>query len=165
MATRTEKLHQTANDLSADVRTEVIPVLQASLADALDLHTQLKQAHWNVKGPNFYSLHLLFDEIAGAAATWVDDLAERLVALGGQAKGTVRASAAETRLPEYPLDITSERDHVEAVTKALSTFGSHVRGAIDTCQDEGDEDSGDLFIEISRSVDKYLWFVEAHLQR
>ncbi|MBI1725400.1 MAG: DNA starvation/stationary phase protection protein Dps [Candidatus Tectomicrobia bacterium] len=164
MATRNEKLHTTANDLPADVRTEIIPILQASLADALDLHTQLKQAHWNIKGPNFIAPHQLFDEIAGSATVWVDDLAERLVALGGQAKGTVRASAAESRLPDYPLDITDEREHLQAVVKSLSSFGAPVRGAIDTCQEKGDQDTSDLFIDISRQVDKYPWFVEAHLR-
>jgi starvation-inducible DNA-binding protein len=161
----TIKVLPTRNDLPATVRGDVIALLQPALADALDLYTQLKQAHWNLKGPNFIALHKLFDEIAGEAEDWVDELAERIVELGGIARGAVREAAAETRLPAYPPGLTSEPDHLEALVGALSHFAASVRTAIDASQDLGDSGTADLFTEISRGVDKYLWFVEAHLQR
>ncbi|MBI3126251.1 MAG: DNA starvation/stationary phase protection protein Dps [Candidatus Tectomicrobia bacterium] len=164
MATQADKLHRTANDLPAETRKEIIPLLQASLADTLDLQTHMRQAHWNLKGPNFYSLHKLFDEVVASAGIWIDEIGERIVMLGGQARGTARAAAAETRLPDYPLDITAERDHLQAAVASLSTYCGSTRDCIGACQDLGDETSAHIFIETSRAVDKYLWFAEAHLQ-
>lgn len=158
------KVLPTHNGLPATVRGDVIALLQPALADALDLYTQLKQAHWNIKGPDFIALHKLFDEVAGEAEGWVDELAERIVELGGLAQGTVRAAASETRLPGYPLEITAESDHLEAVVKALSAFGAAVREAIGAAAELGDAGTADLFTEISRRADKHLWFAEAHLQ-
>lgn len=151
-------------DLSNDVRGKVIPLLQARLADAIDLQSQAKQAHWNVKGPSFISLHQLFDQVAEHAEAAVDELAERIVQLGGVAEGTVRAAAARSTLGEYPFDIATGMDHVRALTLSLATFGKGVRQAIDAASQAGDADTADLFTEISRAADKDLWFVEAHLQ-
>src|SRR5690348_17998630 len=116
-------MHTTKNDLPEQVRSKVIELLNARLADAIDLQTQMKQAHWNVKGPSFIALHELFDKINEEVEDYVDDLAERLVQLGGTAHGTVRLAAKATTLPEYPSGITSGRDHVAAVSTALAHFG------------------------------------------
>jgi len=157
-------MHMTRNDLPETIRSRIADLLNARLADAIDLQSQMKQAHWNVKGPNFIALHELFDKINESVEDYVDDLAERLVALGGVAVGTVRQVAERSQQKEYPLTITSGREHVEAVASALATFGKATRAAIDASDELRDRDTADLFTEISRGVDKWLWFVEAHVQ-
>ena len=92
-----ELRHQTKNDLPPDVRNQVVELLNQLLADCIDLQTQCKQAHWNVKGPSFIALHKLFDEINEAVEEYVDLLAERIVQVGGTAEGTARAVAARSR--------------------------------------------------------------------
>jgi starvation-inducible DNA-binding protein len=154
----------TRNDLSSAVRSQMIDLLNEALADAVDLSTQLKQAHWNVKGPNFIGLHKLFDKIVGAVREYADDIAERAVALGGVALGTARRSADRSRLAEYPAGISAGQDHVRAVSDALASFGARTREATDTADEAGDMATSDLFIEITRAIDKWLWFVEAHGQ-
>jgi starvation-inducible DNA-binding protein len=155
-------MHRTKNDLSSKVRSKVIATLGDRLADATDLMLQTKQAHWNVKGENFIALHELFDKINGATGEWVDLIAERIIQLGGTAEGTVQATAKRTSLAPYSLTIVSGEDHVEALSSALANFGKKVRAAIDKTGKAGDADTADIFTEISRDVDKYLWFVEAH---
>ena len=156
-------VYATHNDLAKDARSAVIDILDARLADAVDLQTQMKQAHWNVKGPTFIALHELFDKVNEDVEDYVDDLAERLVQLGGVAHGTARQASARSTLPEYPT-VRDGHQHVEAVSAALAAFGKLVRAAIDATDRLGDRDTADLFTEISRGVDKWLWFVEAHLQ-
>jgi len=151
------------NDLPEDTRSMLIDLLDSRLADAIDLQTQMKQAHWNVKGPTFISLHELFDKINEDVEDYVDLIAERAVQLGGAVHGTARQVAARSTLTEYP-NARDGRHHVEAVTAALASFGKGVRGAIDQSEGFGDKDTADIFTEISRGVDKWLWFVEAHLQ-
>jgi len=157
-------MYETENDLPKDARVELIGILNQRLADSIDLQMQLKQAHWNVKGPHFIGLHELFDQIDEAVEGYVDLIAERIVQLGGIAEGTARVAAARSRLEEYPLDIADGHAHVEAVAKALSTFGHEARKTIDEAEELGDADTADIFTEISRGIDKWLWFVEAHSQ-
>ncbi len=156
-------MHKTKNDLPEKTRHEMAALLNARLADSVDLMHQAKQAHWNVKGPSFIALHKLFDEIVDEAEEWMDLMAERVVQLGGIAEGSVRVAAKRSTLKEYPLDISAEREHVEALSAALAAYGKSVRHAIDQADELHDKDSADLFTEVSRGVDKYLWFVEAHL--
>ncbi len=158
-------MHKTKNDLCDNTRKAAIGLLQARLSDAIDVMMQAKQAHWNVKGPNFIALHELFDKIYEEFDGHVDEIAERLVALGGQAYGTVRAVSNDSSIAEYPLDISSGDDHVEAFSNTLASFGKNVRAAIDEAGEIGDEDTVDLFTGISRDVDKALWFVEAHAHK
>jgi starvation-inducible DNA-binding protein len=157
-------MYETENDISLKIRTEVNSLLNQRLADAVDLQMQMKQAHWNVKGPSFIGLHELFDQVAEAVEDYVDKIAERVVQLGGVAEGTVRLAAARTRLAEYPLEIAEGMAHVEGVARALSTFGQAARGTIDEANALDDADTADLFTEVSRGIDKWLWFVEAHSQ-
>jgi starvation-inducible DNA-binding protein len=159
-----QTLWNTQNDLPEKVRAEAIAMLNQQLADALDLHLQAKQAHWNVKGPSFIALHELFDEVEEELEEHADEIAERAVVLGGTAYGTVRVAAAKSRLSEYPLEIVSGREHVTALSAALAKFGKSVRAAIDAAAELGDADTADLFTEVSRGVDKLLWKVEAHAQ-
>jgi starvation-inducible DNA-binding protein len=156
-------MFNTKNDLPGPARLKLIELLNARLADCKDLQTQIKQAHWNVKGPNFIGLHELFDKINEEVDEYVDEIAERAVQLGGVAEGTARVVARRSTLPEYPLDIADGRSHVEALSSALAAFGKTARKAIDESDGLGDKDTADLFTEVSRGIDKSLWFVEAHL--
>ena len=162
--TEAPKLYETENDLSAANRLELNALLNQRLASAVDLQSQMKQAHWNVKGPSFIALHELFDKVDEAVEAYVDLIAERVVQLGGIAEGTVRVAAARSRLPEYPLAIAEGMAHVEGVARALSTFGQEIRASIDEANELDDADTADLFTEVSRGIDKWLWFVEAHSQ-
>ena len=157
-------MNPTKNDLSEEQRTSLAQLLNERLADLIDLGLQAKQAHWNVKGPTFIALHELFDSVAEEIEVFVDDVAERVVALGGIAEGTIGIVGKRTKLAAYPPNITSGRDHVEALSTALATVGKAVRAAIDRATELGDADTADLFTGISRDIDKKLWFVEAHLQ-
>ncbi len=158
------KLYKTKNDLPEGTREEIIGILNARLADGLDLVMQSKQAHWNVKGPHFMQLHELFDSLYGQSGDWVDLMAERITQLGGTAEGTLQAVSGRTKLPAYPLDLSEGGAHVDALSSALAAFGKSVRAAIDAADKQDDKDTADLFTEISRGADKMLWFLEAHLQ-
>jgi starvation-inducible DNA-binding protein len=157
-------MYETENDLSRERRSELNLLMNQRLADAVDLQLQMKQAHWNVKGPSFIGLHELFDKVAEAVESYVDMIAERIVQLGGVAEGTVRMSAGRTLLPEYPLAVADGMMHVEAVARALSTFGKEARSTINEATALDDADTADLFTEVSRGIDKWLWFIEAHSQ-
>jgi starvation-inducible DNA-binding protein len=157
-------MYETKNDISKISRLELSALLNLRLASLVDLQMQMKQAHWNVKGPSFIGLHELFDKVAEEVADYVDLVAERIVQLGCIAKGTVRVASSGTRLPEYPPEIADGMAHVEAVARALSTFGQEARNTIDEVNALEDADTADLFTEISRGIDKWLWFVEAHSQ-
>jgi len=167
MATQRARVRSfsTSVDIPAERRAKINKVLNQHLADSFDLVSQAKQAHWNVKGPSFWQLHKLFDEVAEQAEGWVDEIAERVTALGGYATGTVRMAAVASTLPEFPTDITDGMDYVKAVATRLAAFTNSARGAIDETDKLGDADTADLFTEISRCADTYLYFLEAHLQR
>ena len=153
----------TKNDLAEAVRIEMVKLLNTRLADAIDLFDQTKHAHWNVKGPNFIALHELFDKITDHVEDFADLLAERAVQLGGVAEGTSQVVAKRTSLKPYSLTMTAGRDHIDALSSALADFGGKVRAAIDAADGRGDKATADLFTEISRQVDKDVWFLEAHL--
>ena len=157
-------MYDTRIDLSAQIREASVALLQAQLVDSVDLFTQVKQAHWNVKGPAFIALHELFDGVAEFIEDHSDLLAERITALGGRADGTVRVAAAGSTLAEYAFAIRTGTDHAAAVASRLATFGKSTRTAIDRAAQIGDADTADLFTEISRAIDKQLWLVEAHVQ-
>ena len=156
-------MNSTKNDLPAPVRKRIAAILNARLADAIDLQLQAKQAHWNVKGPQFIALHELFDQVASGAVASVDLIAERAVQLGAIAEGTVQIVAQRSSLKPYPIEISEGREHVTALANALAEVAAKSRAAIDECGQIGDQTSADVFTEISRNVDKHLWFVESHL--
>ena len=157
-------LYQTKNPLDIEIRAKSVELLNRRLADCLDLQSQSKQAHWNVKGPQFIALHKLFDEIYEATEEYIDLIAERVVQLGGIAEGTVRVAAQRSSLTEYPLVLSSGEDHVNALSDVLARFSGKAREAIDELEEIGDPDSMDILTEVSRGVDQWLWFVEAHQQ-
>src|SRR6201996_1031509 len=156
-------MYDTRNDLPASVRTPVVNLLNSRLADAIDLGTQAKQAHWNVKGPNFIALHELFDSVAEHVEDHIDTLAERITALGGTAHGTIASVASATSLRPYPEGIADGLKHVDALSAAVADFGAKIRKGIDEAGRLGDADTSDLFTGVSRELDKDLWFLEAHL--
>ena len=153
---------KTANGLSSDSRAKAVALLNHHLPAAIDLHAQIKQAHWNVRGAQFIALHELFDDISEEADGWVDTLAERAGALGGAAEGTIQVAVKQSYLDPYLLKIAGCEAHVKALSKALAKLGDHVRQAIDDASDIKDADTADLFTEISREVDQALWKVESH---
>ena len=157
-------MYETKNDLSEGSRRKVAKYLNERLADAIDLGAQTKHAHWNVKGPHFIALHELFDKVAESVEDHIDDIAERITQLGGTAHGTLKAAARDSSLKPYPEDITDGMAHVDALSSALADFGKKVRKGIEITGKWDDADTADLFTGISRDVDKYLWFLEAHLQ-
>jgi len=159
------RLHSTKNDLAETVRSKAIELLNNRLADCLDLQSQTKQAHWNVRGASFIALHKLFDEVSESVEEYSDLIAERAVQLGGIARGTARVVAAKSSLAEYPLEISSGRGHVIALAGALAAFGKLSRQTIDRAGELGDAVTADVFTEVSRGADKWLWMVEAHLRR
>ncbi len=157
------KLYPSRIDLGEELRLQVTQLLNQTLAATLDLKTQTKQAHWNVKGMDFYQLHELFDEMATELEEYTDMVAERVTALAGTAMGTARIAASESILPEYDLDAVSGVEHVTALAERYAAYAEHLRKAIDTTDELGDADTADLYTEISRTIDKRLWFLEAHL--
>jgi starvation-inducible DNA-binding protein len=152
------------NNLALEVKSQVIEILQKTLSASMDLQSHAKQAHWNVKGSDFYSLHLLFDQVSTEVLPFIDEIAERIVQLGGIAKGTIRFTAENTFLIEYPLEIQAGREHVEALSNSLANFASDLRQGIDKTTEIGDVGTADLLTGISRAIEKLLWFVEAHNQ-
>ncbi len=154
----------TRMDLGKSARAEMADLLNARLADVFDLYSQTKQAHWNVKGAQFIALHELFDDLAAELLDHADMIAERVTAMGGVALGTVRMAAAASSLPEFPADAFEGMAVVAALADRYAAFGASVRAAIDTADQAGDKDTADLFTEVSRGVDKNLWFLEAHIQ-
>jgi|SRR5690554_3305140 len=158
------KTYDTRIDLSSEARSELIALLNKNLAEALDLYSQTKQAHWNVKGVDFIQLHELFDELAENLEGHVDELAERATALGGVARGTVRMAAADSDLAEYPDDVADGIKHVGLLADRYGEYGNRVREAIDKAEELGDPVTADLFTGISRDLDKHLYFLESHIQ-
>ncbi len=158
------RLFSTPNDLDSQSRQKIVALLNQHLADTFDLYSQTKQAHWNVKGQNFFMLHELFDKLAGQLVDDIDMIAERATALGGIALGTARLSAAGSRLPEFPSDAMTGTQHLEALVMRYAALATTCRSAIDLATQLGDAGTADLFTELSRGLDKSLWFLESHLQ-
>jgi starvation-inducible DNA-binding protein len=157
------KMYNTKNDLDFEKREPIIALLNQQLADTFDLYSQTKQAHWNVKGAQFFQLHELFDKLATEVLDYVDTIAERATALGGTALGTARMSAAASRLPEYP-EVVGSQESLQALVERYANLAASTRAAIDSATEFGDADTADLFTGVSRGLDKSLWFLEAHLQ-
>lgn len=150
-------------DLDDNSRKAMVALLNARLLETLDLKLAIKQAHWNVKGPNFIAVHLMFDEMATRVDGFSDDIAERSVALGGAPAGTSQAVAKGTKLSAYPTDIHDTKAHLTELAERFAAYGKLARAAIDAADEAGDKDTADLFTGVSRQIDKDLWFLEAHL--
>jgi len=160
-----EILHHTRMSLPEKDRVEIIAMLNKSLASTADLFAQLKQAHWNIKGPQFIALHKLLDEIAERAEEQVDIIAERIMSLGGTALGTLQEAVKNTQLRTYPVDIFVMKDHIEHLSHNFAILGELSRNNIDASEKIGDMCTSDLYIDLTRMLDHNLWFLEAHLQK
>src|SRR5262245_50148657 len=136
-------MYTTKNDLPERTRGRMIELLNARLADGIDLLLMAKQAHWNVKGPAFYSLHLLFDKVAGDVREYIDEIAERIAQLGGNVGGTVRVAAQKSILPEYPVGIADGSKHIEALSGAIAAYGKEIRYGIEAAGELKDADTAD----------------------
>jgi starvation-inducible DNA-binding protein len=157
-------MFKTSIGMDKATRERMVALLNEHLACTFDLMSQTKQAHWNVKGPHFIGLHEMFDEFAEGLENHVDEIAERATALGGYATGTVRMAASASQLDEYPVDVINDLDHVKALAGRYAALGKMIREAIEVAATAGDADTADLFTEVSRDLDKWLWFLEAHVQ-
>ncbi len=157
-------MHRTVNDLPSNAKTVSIDVLNARLADGIDLALLTKQAHWNIKGPQFIALHEMIDGFRTDLDEHVDTMAERIVQLGGTALGTTQTVAKATALAPYPTDISASKDHLAALIERYGKAANSVRAAIDQTSEAGDADTADIFTAYSRMLDKALWFLEAHVQ-
>lgn len=157
-------MHFTHNTLSESIRAQSIEILNKHLAAAIDLHAQMKQAHWNVRGQGFIAIHELFDKTSEAVELYSDQIAERAGGLGGTAHGSVHVAAERSFLVPYPLGVADAQKHIFAVAGALAAFGQSVRKAVDTVAEIGDADTADLLTSVSRGIDQQLWFVESHME-
>lgn len=164
MQGETGQLFPTQNFLSQSVRTSSIAVLNHCLADVTAVTMQCKTAHWNVRGPNFYQLHELFEDIVEKLESFVDEIAERATALGGQAMGTAPVVAQQANVPQLSPTVSDERQLLEQIASSLATLDATLYEQINQVSQQGDLDTVDLLNEVSREVSKALWFVEAHLQ-
>ena len=158
------RLHKTNNDLKNNAKAVSMELLQARLADSIDLGLVTKQAHWNLKGPQFIGIHLMLDNFRTEQDEWSDMMAERITQLGGTARGTTQEVTKDTSLPPYPTDIYAVADHLHALIQRYAACANAIRQNIDDTDDAGDAGTADLFTEVSRGLDKQLWFLEAHTQ-
>ena len=155
-------LHKTKNNQNA--KAVSVELLQARLADAIDMSLITKQAHWNLKGPQFIGVHLMLDKFRDEQDEFVDTMAERITQLGGTARGTVQEVGKKTALAPYPVDIYQVSDHIHALIDRYAAVANAVRANIDEVDEAGDPDTADILTEVSRGIDKQLWFLEAHTQ-
>ncbi len=158
------KKHETKNDVESNAKAVSIGLLNARVADCIDLSLIIKQAHWNLKGPQFIGVHLMLDKFRAEQDEWTDQMAERIVQIGGTARGTVQEVGSRTALKPYPTDIYAIADHIAALIERYAACANAVRKSIEEADDAGDADTADLFTEVSRGLDKQLWFLEAHTQ-
>lgn len=157
-------MYPTKNSIPEKNRIQIVNVLQEHLSNSIDLVLQAKQAHWNVKGPDFIALHKLFDEVYKDAGDYSDLIAERIVQLGGIAKGTINSTEKLSELPEYPLTISASHQHISIIAHSLAYYEESIRNGLMRVNEVNDQVTADILTEISRRVNKLLWFVEAHLQ-
>jgi starvation-inducible DNA-binding protein len=157
-------MYKSPSRLSEQARQKVSETLNARLVDGLDLHSQIKVAHWNIKGPQFAALHPLFEEFAIGLATHNDNVAERAVTLGARVYGTVRHVAAKSRLPEYPQETAKDVEHVKHLADRFDTYLDGLRESRTLVEDLGDTDSVDLLTGIITDFEKHGWFLKASLE-
>jgi starvation-inducible DNA-binding protein len=158
-----ERVRDTRVGIPSAARAKIVALLNARLADSIDYALSVKQAHWNIKGRQFIALHEMLDEFHSQAGDYADLIAERAVMLGGQARGTLQAAMEGTTLSAYPVEATSTPEHLSVLLERASKVGNAAREAIDVAVKEGDADTADLFTEVSRGLDKQIWYLEAHL--
>ncbi len=160
--TKTETLVRTQLALPVDVRRRMAGLTNELLASAIDLYSHAKQAHWNVRGPDFIAVHELFDRVAEEATAHADELAERSGQLGAGVDGTLRMAVKASQLPEYPLGIATSSEHIKQLATSLAQFGKHLLKGVKQADEAEDAVTADILTSICRATDKTLWFVESH---
>lgn len=150
--------------LPEETRTTLVELCNGALASTIDLHSQVKQAHWNIKGAQFFARHELFDALAGKLLGWADTLAERAAVLGGYATGTIRLGAERSSLPEYDLNAVDGTAHIRALVERYAVYTERTRAAVAVCAKMDDPASEDMFIEVLRGAEFDMWFLESHLE-
>ncbi|HTI84221.1 MAG TPA: DNA starvation/stationary phase protection protein Dps [Acetobacteraceae bacterium] len=158
------RMHRTVNDLNDNTKRAAIELLNARVADGIDLALLTKQAHWNLKGPQFIAVHEMLDGFRTQIDDHVDTMAERVVQLGGTALGTTQVVAQSSALAPYPTDIYKIKEHLAALIERYGAVANALRKSIDQADESGDADTADIFTAASRDLDKALWFLEAHVQ-
>jgi starvation-inducible DNA-binding protein len=158
------RMYKNKVDLPENTKKQVVEMLNAKLADAADAYSQSKFAHWNVKGLNFYQLHLLFDTVAETVEPHVDMIAERITALGGVANGTIRQAVATSELPEYNVNAVTGPEHLTALIDVLASYAASLRDAAGKAADFGDDPTHDFFNQMIIDVEQKLYFLESHLE-
>jgi starvation-inducible DNA-binding protein len=154
-------MHASPSRLPESARTRIAEALNAVLADGLDLHASLEGAHWNLKGPEFPALHLLFEQIATGLAAHDGAVAERAVTLGARACGTVRHVARTSRIADYPQETARELEHVRLLADRIDTFLEGVRAARGVAEAAGATDTVDLLTGIATELEKHGGFLRA----
>ena len=157
-------MYKSPSHLPEAARKSISDTLNARLSDGLDLHSQIKVAHWNIKGPQFAALHPLFETFALALGDFNDSIAERAVTLGGRAYGTVRHAAQNSKLPEYPQDTTRDLDHVKLLAERIEKYLDGAKAARESVQAQNDSDTSDLLSAIITDFEKHAWFLRASLE-
>ena len=156
--------HETKNDLKDNAKKVCIDLLEQRVAESIDLALITKQAHWNLKGPQFIAIHKMLDGFRDKIDDGTDTMAERMIQLGGTTFGTSQEVVKRTKLPPYPIDIYAIHDHLHALIDRYAIVANAIRKSIDESDEAGDPDTADIFTEVSRFLDKALWFLEAHVQ-
>ncbi len=165
MGTKTVKrMYKNRVALPDDVKEKVVDAMNVTLAASLDMYSQAKYAHWNVKGVNFYQLHLVFDDVAKTIFKQIDAIAERITQLGGTANGTVRMSAANSPIAAYNVEALSGPEHVTALANSLGTYAKELREASDKVDDIGDSPTSDFYNQLIVDAEEELYFLESHLE-
>ncbi|UWQ22739.1 DNA starvation/stationary phase protection protein Dps [Jannaschia sp. W003] len=151
--------------LESQTQSQMIDLLNARLADSVDLTLAVKQAHWNLRGSGYIGVHELLDQVADRLREQSDLMAERVAIMGGYAAGTTQEAAKNTSLAPYPVELTDIQDHIEELVQRFKHHGRNLREAIESAGEAGDDDVEDLFTEVSREVDKDAWFIGANRVR
>ncbi len=159
-----DRMYENGVALPDETKRRVTEILQRRLAEAIDLQSQAKFAHWNVKGFNFYQLHLVFDSVQETILNQIDPIAERITQLGGVANGTVRQAVCLSRVPEYPVDAVAGMEHVEALSNALGDYCADLREAARDIRECGDPPTAHFLKRLIQKAEEQLYFLESHLE-
>lgn len=157
-------MYKSPSPLPESARAEIAATLNARLADGLDLHSQIKVAHWNVKGPHFAALHPLFETFAVGLAIHNDAIAERAVTLGGTAHGTVRHVARHSGLADYPQETVRGIEHVGLLADRIESYLTGLRDSRDVVERLRDPDTVELLTVVIAEFEKHAWFLRASLE-
>ena len=154
---------KTRNTLPTKTREKMSDEINARIATLIDLQLQVKQTHWNIRGPQFIAIHEMLDKLYADLDKWVDAMAERITQLGGAAYGTLDAIKGSSSLDKYPTQDLTWQDRMEHLADVIAASSTETRDSIEVAEDAGDPVSGDIITDAARGLDLWLWKVESHL--